>query len=195
MATDSSRESEDWVDLNECPLHACCNIWGQCGVTSEFCTISPSKTGNPGTAAPRSNGCVSNCGTEIIIGPAGKFKHVGYYEAYHINRPCNFMSVSDIPNVYTKVHWAFGGITTDFSATTTPYKADWKDSKASTRFKRIISFGSWAFSTELSSYYIFLEGVKLKNRQRFAQNMIDFVKSEGQDGINIDWEYPRAPND
>ena len=28
----------DWALLNPCPLNACCDIWGQCGITPEFCT-------------------------------------------------------------------------------------------------------------------------------------------------------------
>lgn len=51
----------DLSQLNQCPEKACCNIWGQCGSTDEFCIASKSSTGNPGTAAPGTNGCISNC--------------------------------------------------------------------------------------------------------------------------------------
>ncbi|CAK1362346.1 unnamed protein product [Cercospora beticola] len=188
-------DPDDWIDFNPCPLNACCNIWGQCGITSEFCTVSPSETGNPGTAAPGSNGCVSNCGTDIITGPGPtNFEHVGYYESSHIDRPCNFMSISDIPDKYTIVHWAFGDITDDFRASISSYENDWNDFKAATGFKRIVSFGGWAFSTERSSYYIFRQGVLPANRQTFANNMADFVQREGLDGVDFDWEYPGAPD-
>jgi hypothetical protein len=43
--------------LNPCPLNICCNIWGQCGLTDDFCVISKSATGAPGTSAPGKNGC------------------------------------------------------------------------------------------------------------------------------------------
>lgn len=49
--------SDDWAKLNPCPLNVCCNIWGQCGTTDDFCVISKSATGAPGTAAPKKNGC------------------------------------------------------------------------------------------------------------------------------------------
>ncbi|KAH6636435.1 glycoside hydrolase superfamily [Chaetomium tenue] len=36
----------DWsqiASLNPCPLNACCNTWGQCGITPEYCTPPKSK--------------------------------------------------------------------------------------------------------------------------------------------------------
>lgn len=36
----------NWTNLNPCPLNACCDIWGICGVTSEFCTNSTAETGS-----------------------------------------------------------------------------------------------------------------------------------------------------
>lgn len=53
---------DDIQKLNPCPLNACCDVWGQCGITAEFCTDT--NTGAPGTAKPNTNGCISNCGTK-----------------------------------------------------------------------------------------------------------------------------------
>ena len=55
--------SEDWASLNPCPLKACCNVWGKCGTTEDFC-VNPS-TGAPGTSSSQ-NGCVANCGLAIV---------------------------------------------------------------------------------------------------------------------------------
>ncbi|KAL5086669.1 hypothetical protein Trisim1_008754 [Trichoderma cf. simile WF8] len=52
--------------LNPCPLNACCDIFGQCGITPDFCTASQSATGAPGTSAPGTAGCISNCGIDIV---------------------------------------------------------------------------------------------------------------------------------
>jgi hypothetical protein len=53
----ASGTSDDWAKLNPCPLNVCCNVWGQCGTTDDFCVISKSATGAPGTSAPKKNGC------------------------------------------------------------------------------------------------------------------------------------------
>ncbi|KAL4756852.1 LysM peptidoglycan-binding domain-containing protein [Aspergillus foveolatus] len=64
--------------LNPCPLNACCDVWVQCGITREFGTDT--NTGAPGTAEPNSNGCISNCGTDIVKGsPPSEFRSIAYY--------------------------------------------------------------------------------------------------------------------
>ncbi|KAA8642528.1 hypothetical protein EYZ11_007638 [Aspergillus tanneri] len=77
--------------LNPCPLNSCCNIWGQCGIDSSFCTKSKGPTGNPGTSKPGVFGCTSNCGTDIVNndkGPSDGYQRVGYYETYSWDRKC-----------------------------------------------------------------------------------------------------------
>jgi hypothetical protein len=59
-------DGQNLADLNLCKLNACCNIWGQCSMTAEFCTKSQLKTGAPGTAALGKNSYISHCGTDII---------------------------------------------------------------------------------------------------------------------------------
>lgn len=34
-----------WAGLNQCPLNACCDKWGQCGITPEFCTNTTAPNG------------------------------------------------------------------------------------------------------------------------------------------------------
>ncbi|KAK2063170.1 hypothetical protein LY76DRAFT_642709 [Colletotrichum caudatum] len=72
-------------ELDPCHLNVCCNIWGQCGMTDDFCVVSKSETGAPGTSAPGKNGCISNCGRDIIKGsaPAQKIK-LGYFEGLEL---------------------------------------------------------------------------------------------------------------
>lgn len=84
------------ADLNPCPLNVCCNVWGQCGITQDFCVPTPADTGAPGTAKPGTNGCVSSCNMMITnnAAPPASFKKVGYWEAWNGQRSCLHMKVS-----------------------------------------------------------------------------------------------------
>ncbi|KAJ5737097.1 uncharacterized protein N7483_002222 [Penicillium malachiteum] len=116
--TANATHGTDLRTLNACPLNACCDIWGQCGITAEFCTVSNSTTGNPGRAAANENGCISNCSTDIIVSvdaPAETYS-IAYFEAYDQTRPCLTMSVDQINTTfYSHIHFAFATITFDYA--------------------------------------------------------------------------------
>ena len=184
------------ADLNPCALNACCNIWGQCGTTPEFCTESG--TGNPGTARPGTNGCISNCGMNIVRGdPPASPRRIAYFEGFNLKRECLLQDALQIDTAgYTHLHFAFGVLTAD-------YKVQFGDVLTSYEFEqfkrirgpaRILSFGGWDFSTKPDTYMIFREGVTPANRLKMAQNIANFVKDNGLDGVDIDWEYPGAPD-
>ncbi|KAL2120204.1 hypothetical protein VTJ04DRAFT_4230 [Mycothermus thermophilus] len=179
--------------LNPCPLNACCNKWGQCGITPEFCTPSNSSTGAPGTSAPGENGCISNCGTQIVTNgaPGGNIR-IGYFEAFGVDRACLTMDASHIPSGYTHMHYAFGDITHDYQVDVSRYQTQWEIFTSMRGFKRILSFGGWSFSTELDTAPIFKEGVTAANRLKFAQSVVDTIKRYNLDGVDFDWEYPGA---
>ncbi|OBT40321.1 hypothetical protein VE00_08471 [Pseudogymnoascus sp. WSF 3629] len=184
------------ADLNPCALNACCDIWGQCGITAEFCTDTG--TGNPGTAEPGTNGCISNCGTKMVKGAAPtEFRKIAYYEGYSFGRECLFQDVLQIDSTqYTHLHFAFGTLTPD-------HQVEVGDIMSSYQFenfrriqgpKRILSFGGWDFSTMPETYTIFREGVTAANRLKMATNIANFIKEKDLDGVDIDWEYPGAPD-
>ncbi|KAK6515917.1 hypothetical protein TWF281_004509 [Arthrobotrys megalospora] len=184
------------ASLNPCKLNACCNIWGQCGTTSDFCTISKSATGAPGTSAPGKNGCISNCGTDVVkSAPPAKFLSVAYYEAWSPKRPCLQMPVDLIDkSKYTHIHYSFAEITPDFKVDISGVQGEWNRFKGMTGIKKILSFGGWSFSTEQDSYPIFRQAVTDANRQTFATNAVNFLKQHNLDGLDFDWEYPGAPD-
>jgi chitinase len=80
-------------ELNPCPLKACCNVWGNCGISKDFCIKSPADTGAPGTTKPGANSCVASCGMTITnnASPPSSFMRVGYFEAWNLDRPCLHM--------------------------------------------------------------------------------------------------------
>lgn len=141
--------------MNPCPLNACCEVWGECGITPEFCTQTESTTGNPGTAASGTNGCISNCGTAThdTDGP-DEFLALGYVEAFNKDRACLTMDVYSIDtSKYTHVVYAFGLIGSDYSISINDSQSDmFDDFLGVDDVKRIVSFGGWDFSTSTETY-------------------------------------------
>ncbi|RAK99289.1 glycoside hydrolase family 18 protein [Aspergillus ibericus CBS 121593] len=182
--------------LNECPLNACCDVWGQCGTTAGFCTNTG--TGAPGTAAPGTNGCISNCGTNIVLSsPPATYRSIGFYEGFNLQRPCLYQDISQLDtSAYTHIYFSFGVLSSSYVVQipnlTTTY--EFNLFKRLQGVKRVLSIGGWAFSTDPSTYMIFREGVTAANRLTMATNIANFIKDNDLDGVNIDWEYPGAPD-
>ena len=169
----------------KCPLNACCSQFGFCGLTSEFCKKTDSLTGAPGTA-----GCISNCGYgKQHTDTRSDFDKIVYWmdsDGKMASDP------KELENDYDIMHYAFVNINSDFSI---------DDSKISTsefldlNIKKVASFGGWDFSTNPSTYKIFRDiASSSENRERFATNVVNFLKDYDLDGIDLDWEYPGAPD-
>ncbi|KAM7205956.1 hypothetical protein V8F33_000786 [Rhypophila sp. PSN 637] len=176
------------VDLNHCSLNACCNIGGQCGTTRDFCIVTESETGNPGTAEPGTNGCVQNCGMDIVNndGLAPQWRKVAYFEAWNSNRPCLHMDVRSIdPVQYNTIHFALLDITADLRIMVpAEAQADFEHFKTMIEFKRVASFAAATLR----------EAVKPQNREMFAERCVAFMLEHGLDGLDFDWEYPASPD-
>lgn len=188
------KDAASLAKLNPCPLNSCCNIWGQCGIDSLFCTKADGPTGNPGTAPPGANGCISNCGTDIVNNggtPSDGFQRIGYYEAFNWERSCLHMR-SEWSNTqkYTHIHWTFGDVKSDMSVYINDTYRQWDGFMGLKNVKKIISFGGWGFSTGTSSYEVLRKAMSPESRDRFVSNIVSFVKDTGVDGIDFDWEYP-----
>jgi chitinase len=181
----------DLTKLNACPLSACCNFWGQCGITDDFCTKTDSPTGAPGTS-----NCISYCGNEIMFGPPpGEFLKIAYFEGYDVSRPCLRMAVTNIDtSAYTHIHMSFATLNEDFSVDISSIEEQFRLFVQMTGIKRIISFGGWEFSTSAASYMIFRDAVNAANRQTFVDSVISFLNEYDLDGVDFDWEYPGAPD-
>ncbi|KAJ4259837.1 hypothetical protein NW757_001787 [Fusarium falciforme] len=171
-----SKDATDISDLNPCPLNACCNIWGQCGITKDFCTDT--NTGAPGTAKENTNGCISNCGTKIVKGSGDGSVRVGYFQGYGMGRDCLYQDASQIDaSKYTHLHFAFGTLTQDFDVEVGDKLSQYQfqEFKRIKNVKKILSFGGWDFSTNPATYAIFREGVKPANRLTMATKIANFI--------------------
>ncbi|KAM0323764.1 hypothetical protein ACHAQA_008701 [Verticillium albo-atrum] len=190
----------DLAKLNSCPLRSCCSGWGYCGTTAEFCTESKADTGAPGAFKPGESGCISNCGTEITNNdkkPA-EFKKIGYFQGYNGGRDCLRMDATQIGESFkdlTHVHFAFAGLTADLDVNIAPDVKGQFDTfiKMKAPFKKIISFGGWAESTDPETFQRYRDSVTPANRERVASNVLRFMNKYPElDGVDFDWEYPGA---
>lgn len=178
------------ADLNPCPLNACCSQFGYCGTTAEFCEVTGDVLGV--------SGCVSNCGRGITNNrePPAEFISIGYFESWNQDRACLTMGIDEIDtDKFTHVHFAFGNITRDFEIDMGGYRAEpFEKFVQLNGTKRIVSFGGWADSNDPDISQMWRDAVgSQRSRTRLAQNLVDFVDEYDLDGIDIDWEYPAAP--
>lgn len=148
----------------------------------------------PGTAKNGTNGCISNCGTDVKSTPThpGRPMRIGYFEAWNLDRPCANMDISKMTDgdIYTHVHWAFGNITESWEVDVSGLQEQFDGLKELKDIQKILSFGGWGFSTEPYTHNIFREGVKDGNRQVLAANVAKFINDNDLDGVDFDWEYP-----
>ncbi|KAJ5634467.1 hypothetical protein N7528_002309 [Penicillium herquei] len=193
----NTTDSWAWGGYNPCPLNACCDVWGQCGTTPEYCNDTLAATGAPGTAANGSDGCIFNCGTTITnwAVPPSSYSAIGYYEASSVNRTCLRMYPDEIDlSEWTHVYFSFANIASDFSINVDDMEEQFEQFVALSGVKRIVSFGGWDFSTDTDTYMIFREGTDATNRATLAKNVANFVSETGIDGVDFDWEYPGEPD-
>ena len=176
--------------LNPCPLNACCDIFGQCGTTPDFCTVSESPTGAPGTAAIGSYGCISNCGTDIVVGSApSEYMKVGFFEAFNTGRPCLNQPITSVDvSSYTHLHLAFAAVTASYELDVSAIQDQFDMFIDMSGFKRVLSIGGWSFSTDPSTYSILRNAVTPANQDIFVANIVSFIEEWDLDGIDIDWE-------
>lgn len=186
-------DGQPLADLNPCPLNACCNILGNCGVSPEFCINEVGPTGNPGTAPADHKGCISNCGMEILENsdePA-EFLRIGYYASFNLDRPCLNLRAADIQvNDYTHIHWAFANINSNFKLDIIDPHEQWEDFLALDGVKRIVSFGGWGVTISTVFYEVLRKALDPSNVDRFIANILEFVEQHNLDGVEFDWEYP-----
>ncbi|KAH8901597.1 glycoside hydrolase [Thozetella sp. PMI_491] len=183
-------------DLNPCPLNACCDVWGQCGITPEFCTVYKSPTGNPGYTPAGKAACVSNCDTNITnTGDApSSYGRVGYWESWNFDRPCLNLQArhANTDGTYTIVHWAFATIDSSYQPQINDSYGQWDGFLGMSNVKRVISFGGWGYSTSPETYDVLREAMLPANRDAFSTNVVNFLNDNNLDGVDFDWEYPGA---
>jgi chitinase len=107
-------------------------------------------------------------------------------------------------NVLTHINYAFGYIdpgsfrviTMDAQTDRNLFQTVAEAKLTNPSLKVFLSVGGWTFSDNGTATQPVFGNIARSagNRQTFANNVVDFMKTYGYDGIDIDWEYPGAPD-
>ncbi|EPE06529.1 chitinase class V [Ophiostoma piceae UAMH 11346] len=174
----------EWSASSKCPLNVCCSEYGFCGTTSDFC-------GDKKVKKP-------SCG-----GTSSKGRTIGYYEGWSSTRACDGMAPENVPlGVYTHLNFAFAGIDPDtyhivpaqdedielYSRLTDLKKSD-------SALKVFIAIGGWSMNDDdQPTHATFSDLAASSSAQKaFFKSLLQFMSTYGFDGVDIDWEYPVAP--
>ncbi|RYP56698.1 hypothetical protein DL771_011637 [Monosporascus sp. 5C6A] len=128
---------------------------------------------------------------------------VGYFESWAQNRPCNVFWPEDIPvGLYTHINFAFATIDpVTFKVGPASqldiglYKRLALIKQKDPDLKLYIAIGGWTFNDPGPTQTVFSDLAASVPRQKvFIQSLISFMSTYGFDGVDLDWEYPRAPD-
>ncbi|GKZ21587.1 hypothetical protein AbraCBS73388_007488 [Aspergillus brasiliensis] len=151
--------------------------------------------------------CVLNPQPPLGGAPVGirQNKMIGYYESWSARKACHKVAPTDLPlDALTHVNFAFAYIepttyqvvTMDESTPATLFQDTTNVKSIKQDIKVFVSIGGWTFSdNDTSTQPLFGEiAADATKRQTFANNVVHFMKQYGFDGVDIDWEYPGAPD-
>ncbi|PLN83775.1 glycosyl hydrolases family 18-domain-containing protein [Aspergillus taichungensis] len=174
----------------KCPLNVCCSEYGFCGTTEEFC----------------GEGCQNNCKQPGSGASDGNVQEriIGYYEAWNHDKSCMGMKIHQIPvESLTHVNYAFAYISPDDyeigPMPDVPEKTLSQFTALKERNPKVVlgvSLGGWTFNdnhTDTQAVFADLSSTA-KKRSKFIKNLISFMRHYGFNSVDIDWEYPGAPD-
>ncbi|KAK3896853.1 chitin binding protein, partial [Staphylotrichum tortipilum] len=128
---------------------------------------------------------------------------IGYYEVWSLRRICNKLYPEQIPaGIYTHLNFAFVGIhpetfevVPDSQWDEDTYKRLANLKLKDRSLKVFITVGGWDFNNLGPTATTFSDlAASLPAQRAFARSPLRFMATYNFDGVDIDWEYPGAPD-
>ncbi|KAI6091579.1 hypothetical protein F4821DRAFT_226439 [Hypoxylon rubiginosum] len=180
-----------------CPLDVCCSYYGYCGVGTDFCD-SP----QPDAPCQQGFGSCSTISAPSCGGSSALGRSIAYYQVgNNYGRECQRISPSQIDTTgLTHLNLAFASIDpTTFEVVPVdsrdvPYYTQFTALKSS-NLQTWIAIGGWDFNDPGPTQYTFSQlASSANNRATFISSLQSFMSKYGFQGVDIDWEYPGAPD-
>ncbi|KAH8900846.1 hypothetical protein GQ53DRAFT_584267, partial [Thozetella sp. PMI_491] len=148
------------------------------------------------------SGCTSGCdgltlSRSCSITQTGSGRRIGYFESWSTKRSCDTWQPEYInPQLWTHINFAFAVIGSDNQiAAMNPYDIEMYSRVTSLKqqnraLKVFISVGGWDAGATMFSNMV----ATAASRATFISSVLRFMDSYGFDGVDMDWEYPAAPD-
>lgn len=125
-------------------------------------------------------------------------RRIAYYELWSATRMCDAFQPENIAAApLTHVYIAFATIDTSFNIIDDSGDLVARISRLKKSYiglRVTISIGGWAFN-DPPTQNIFSNMVStVANRATFIDSLVSYMQKYGLDGVDIDWEYPAAPD-
>ncbi|KAJ2006439.1 hypothetical protein GGI04_001885 [Coemansia thaxteri] len=96
---------------------------------------------------------------------------------------------------YTHVHFSFADVGLDLQIKMDAMAtSEFVKFKGLGGFKKIVSFGGWGISTDVGTYQHLRNAMLPANVDTVVTNLVNWMNANQLDGLDIDWEYPGAPD-
>ncbi|CAD6447523.1 8ee79419-bd96-49f7-bc53-35763a80c0cc [Sclerotinia trifoliorum] len=181
----------------KCPLDVCCSYYGFCGVESDFCN-SP----NPIQPCQTGFGSCQQIAAPTCGGNSASGRTIAYYQIGNVrNRECNRVTPAQIDTTgFTHLVLAFASIN-PFTFEVIPGAAadvaiypDFTGLQ-SKELQTWVAIGGWDFNNPGPTQTVWGNiASSAANTAIFISSLKSFMMKYKFQGVNIDWEYPGAPD-
>ncbi|ETS74683.1 hypothetical protein PFICI_13167 [Pestalotiopsis fici W106-1] len=186
-----------------CGMKLCCSATGWCGTTEVYCDNAD--------PAHKTLPCQAGYGSCSITGPpscpagsgSSSKRKIGYYQSWNQrDRKCNKVAPNQLnTDGYTHLFFSFASIDPQSFRITPAHPDDVQGMKDFTalskdgKLQTWIAVGGFDFSNpEAATHTTWSDMVSTKdNRAAFISSVKEYMDTYGFQGVDIDWEYPGAP--